>query len=456
MLLEELPLTFPSEHVQLIPLEFYGKKRPLLKKIELKLLRNSAAFYALLSESLYADRLFGNILTNFKRLPEAFYANAMQDQFKDVPAIICGAGPSLAKSAAALKTVENRALIFAGGSAGAALGHLGIMPHFLMALDPNREEYERFKPITSFEIPFLYANRLYPSVFTVCNGPFGYMRTQTGGMVEEWIEKKLQIQEQAIGPDLGREAFSVTTLAIAFAFALGCNPIIFAGVDLAYTGMKRYAAGVLKEDQVAKQNLLANVKASDRLLIKKDCFGKPLHTLVKWVMESDSIAAFAKSHPERLFLNATQGGLGFKGIADLSLEEAAAMHCRKEIDLRGKIHACLNEVPGFAYQKPIVEEVCKELEESLQRSLMICERYLKELEKLEQKGRNVETGQMALLKMDLEQECAFECLIESFEGAVRRLFPLYAPDSLSDQKQWLKQETMLWTEVHRLIHNSLK
>lgn len=453
--LEELPLLFPSEHVHLSALELYAKKRSLFKKMELKLLRNSTAFFALLSESLYVDRLFKNIYTNFQRLSHAFNANCLQGEFQNVPAVICGAGPSLYKSADSLRHLENRALIFAGGSAGAALNHLGIQPHFLMALDPNQEELERFKPITSFEVPLLYASRLYPSVKATCNGPFGYMRTQTGGLVEDWLEKKLGITQESIGPDLGREAFSVTTLALAYAYALGCNPIIFAGVDLAYTQMKRYASGVLDKNEVHKEQLRAHVKASERLLIKKDGFGKPLHTSVKWVMESDSIAQFARNHPERLFINATEGGLGFKGIANIALSDLIEQYNFQESDLRGKIHACLQQVPWFEDQEESIRETVQELLESLRRSLHLCEAYLNELKRLQKNGKELlESGRMVLLKMDLEQEGAYECFLAAFQSTLLRLFSLHEPH-LFEPSNLMQLEGILWTRTHELIQRCL-
>ncbi len=82
------------------------------------------------------------------------------------PAVICGAGPSLKASAPALKELERRALIFAGGSTLSALKSLGVIPHFGIALDPNPEEHDRLLPASPLEMPFLYTNRLLPSVFS--------------------------------------------------------------------------------------------------------------------------------------------------------------------------------------------------------------------------------------------------------------------------------------------------
>ncbi|HSX12253.1 MAG TPA: 6-hydroxymethylpterin diphosphokinase MptE-like protein [Rhabdochlamydiaceae bacterium] len=440
--LEELPIEYSTDRVEVAATTSYQKKRAsFFKKIQLKLYRNHASIAALLSEVLYSHKLFANLYPNLLKLPISFFANRFKGMFKDIPALICGAGPSLQKDIESLRQMEQEALIFAGGSAITAFGRHQLRPHFCMALDPNQEEYERLKEASSFETPFLYAARVQKDLFQTCNGPFGYMKSDTGGLAEEWFEKRLPIEGTAIGPELGREAFSVTTLAIAFAYELGCNPIILSGVDLAFTGMQRYASGIVEKNS-AKQ-LDHDARITDKRVMRKDRQGKKVQTLIKWIMESDCISAFAKAHPERTFINATEGGIGFSKIPYLPLEEVRKKYCTNSYDLHGKIHA---QIQKSGFPKDLEEKLdaaSEELAASLGRCLKLCEQMVQELKKCGDSYK--ESGKMVVLQMDLKEESAFECFLQPLEFALQRLFARYFFDSPLERKraEWEQMQIMV-------------
>lgn len=280
-----------------------------------------------------------------------------------------------------------------------------------MALDPNPEEYDRLKSACAFEVPFLYGNRLRAQVFDTFNAPLGYLKSDTGGLIETWFEDKLGIPQEAIGPDLGREAFSVTTLAVAYAYALGCNPIIFSGVDLAYTDQKRYASGVMSEPSFSPNP--QQKKATEQVICRKDKFGKSVKTLVKWVMEADALSTYAKQHPERTFLNSSQGGLVIPGIPFVKLDEAVP---ERTYDLRGRVHAACTEAK-MSIRKEEIETNLAYLKESLQRCLSLCEQILAEL-----KPDKEETGRLVLLEYDLQEEEAYQSFLQVILAAFEKLF----------------------------------
>ncbi|MBI3211935.1 MAG: DUF115 domain-containing protein, partial [Simkania negevensis] len=275
--LRECAKEFPSEKVEVIALESYArhfKKR--FQKLRLGLLSASTIEHALFMESLHAHLFFRNLLPNFHLLPQAFLGNAFKGSFQGVPAIICGAGPSLGGAIEELRTLENKALILAGGSSITALSAKGILPHFSLAIDPNEEEYRRLKMASAFEVPLLYGHRVHPLVFSTANSPLGYLHTLSGGAVEIWLEKELGLQPSPLQAGFTIEAMSVTTLAIEFAATLGCNPIILVGVDLAFAGEKMYADGVFPSPSDSST-------VSETRIRKKNREGKWVSTLVKWV-----------------------------------------------------------------------------------------------------------------------------------------------------------------------------
>jgi hypothetical protein len=458
-LLEELAQSFPSDRIAFTASSEKLQNKTECQEIELTLKRNSAAFHALLSESLHSHKLFGNLLPNILRLGDSFYANKMKNQFKGVPAIICGAGPSLASAIPLLKTLENKALIIAGGSSLAALSNYHIAPHLGMALDPNHDEFLRLRPSTAFEVPLLYGNRLLPDVFMTCNGPFGYLKSDTGGVFEAYCEDHLKIEGEAIGPDLGREAFSVTTLGVALAYALGCDPIIFVGVDLAYTGKRRYAGGVVSESEEGLSHLNKEVRITEQLIQRKDIHGNDVDTALKWLMESSCIGSYAKQHPERVFLNATGGGLGFPNIKNVPFSETVEKYCKSSYDLRGKIHA-LSQSHRFGAPISIQMQKLKEdLHESLLRMKGMAVEMVEEMEKLvEQDGLYRESGKMALILHTFPEEMAYQALLFPTLPALDKILNRVAPlqSSQDTDRILLEREILKWKEMNSSIDSHIK
>lgn len=406
--IEALAQRFPVKRV-----EFSGlKSKKGVQNLRLQCLRKTALSHALYIDRLHGYQPFRNFVENIQYLPHSFYANGLKGAFQDVPAIVCGAGPSLQKSLPLLKELENRALIIAGGSTLAALSSQGILPHFGMAIDPNLEEYRRLKNSFAFEVPLLYSTRVYPGIFQTCNGPFGYMRSGIGGVPELWLEEELGLLDPLIGEELSSETISVTAVAIAWAQFLGCNPILINGVDMAYTGNKRYASGVMEEEEIAFQTIDKEKSAADRILKRKDREGNPIFTAVRWVMESASISHFAKKHPEVCFINTTDGGIGFKGIDFAPLKEAIAGF--KKRDLRRLVHEKIDQHPMPLFTKEKIGERMGELKESLARLIGHLQILSKE-----------KKGSAAVAEMDLKEEIAY-------------LYLFY------DIYQVLKQDSQFW------------
>lgn len=391
----------PVKRVECILAPHYEAKKRHFEKIRLKLLRKTT-----LSEGLFLDRLFSlvsfdNFLQNTKNVPHSFYVNAWKNRFQDIPAIICGAGPSLQQEIDLLKKAQNKALVLAGGSAISALTNQGIMPHLGMAVDPTFQEYRILKSNVGFEVPILYSSRVFGDIFSCMNGPMGYMRTALGQLHDLWMEEKAGLSGVFIGSSLSVEALSVTTMGLALAHFMGCNPIVFCGVDLSYTNKKRYAEGVMANSQIDLEEMDKEKKVDERLYLRKDIQGNDIYTSVKWIMESAAISDFAKRHKSRVFYNATSKGLGFKDIPFKSLgsilESLPAIHNLKDL-----IHVFIqNTKISFS-----VEDRKKYLLQ-LKESVKSC---VSHLQVLKTEALKEVSGLSVLAEMELKEEEAYRVL----------------------------------------------
>ncbi len=393
---------FPVEKIEAYCLP--SRKGRKFHALRLQLLRKTALTYALHLDRLEGSHPFENFALNLRHLSNSFYANQLQGKFQGVPAIVCGAGPSLSQAIPFLKTLENRALIIAGGSTLAALSSQGLNPHFGMVVDPNGEEYLRLRNSFAFETPLLYSTRVMPDVFHTCNGPFGYMRSGIGGISELWMEEALGLTGPLLSHGMHDEAMSVTSTCLAWAHWLGCNPILFSGMDLAYTNRLRYAPGI---DCKNTPDAEASV---NRMIKTKDQQGRSVFTAVRWLMESETFSHFAASHPETVFLNTTEGGIGFRGIPYGSLKEAAERFLDKEWDLRERVHREIIAAPMPAVSKQIIDQKMQELGTSLSRVIERLEILSKE-----------KPGSSVLAEMELSEEMAYSCLFYDMQRVLDRV-----------------------------------
>ncbi len=408
--LNELVKRFPVKKLDLMASSTYQRFRSReCRKLRLDLLRHTTLADAIHIDLLQGPLLLRNWLANLAQLPSSFHANQLQGAFAGIPALICGAGPSLEKSIELLRTLENRALLIAGGSTIAALGAQGIAPHFAAAVDPNLEEFRRFQDNLMQEVPLLFSTRLHEKIFQVWNGPTGYVRSGLGGIPEIWIDERLGLFGHWLNNgSLPEETVSVTIICVVWALFLGCSPILFNGIDLAYTDRRRYAAGINAEEG----NKGPIYTAADRLLEKRDRQGRPVQSAVRWVMEARAFAALAKQYPEVPFFNTTAGGMAISGIEDLSLIEAVQRFCTREWDLRGQVQQAISSAPMPADCAEVITQSKRELTESLDR---VVEQL--RIQATEPEG----SGRFALAEVEMQEEEAYLFLLRELFTRMERV-----------------------------------
>jgi hypothetical protein len=392
------PLVLATLHYQQNHLE-------TVNVLQERLLRNHASGARIVDEFLQLGRVFyQNFYANARKLHGAYPAHALFQKFHNVPAIICGAGPSLNKNVHLLRGLEERALIFAPGSSFNVLNAHQIIPHFGAGVDPHPPQIERLKQQSSFETPFFYRQRWNSDALAQLHSQRLYMRGACGYPVVEWLEECLGIQ----GPVLD-EGDNVVHECMHIAYAMGCNPIIFVGMDLAYTQNKLYASGVVPE----RENLTIEPECHyDQPVLSKDVDGKEIWTHWKWLSEAEWITRFvsnvSQQHADKCFINATEGGLGLKNVASMSLQEAKDQFLLKSYPLQQRIHQEFEAVRALHAPRNHIEEAFQTLKISLELCLNKIEQIIAELQCRQLQKRS---GWAVLLEVELEEELAFQVIL---------------------------------------------
>lgn len=174
------------------------------------------------------DSLIGleNMLDNIAEIANNPGINLLYDKFKDKPAVIVATGPSLKKNIHLLKGLEDKALIISVDASLKLLLKNGIKPHMVTSLEREHEVQQFFDELDPEEVKGTYMTAcpvLYNHVYRAYNGPKIIVYRQFDHF--KWL-----------GVDKGMLDIKLSSSNMAFkiAEALGCNPIILVGQDLAY------------------------------------------------------------------------------------------------------------------------------------------------------------------------------------------------------------------------------
>lgn len=459
---------FSIYNYQISALNVYAEKRNLLwsmiyNQIKINMLESQFAINDILD---YTDSLSLNFYSNVTAIPEMYDSKPFIQEFKNIPVLICGAGPSIGSQIDLIKKLKNRAIIFASGSALNVLNKQGIMPHFAACLDPDSTQESRFLTNYAFELPFFYHTRFYAPAAKNIHGP-RIIVTDIGGVLGgQWFFKELGLN---ILPDMVGGGVSTTNFCHGIASLLGCNPVVFAGLDLAYTKAKRYAEGVTAhptDDRKHHEGIELKVKQT----IPTSAEG--VETKWDWVMEASSITQTSQMHPEIRVINATAEGMKVMEIPSLDLKDVIEQDMNRSYDLIGWIHTVLQQS-----EEKISKETLLKVLETWSASIVKCKACAVEILELLvpirenhlKKGHPVPEnipGKVALLQTELEEEIAYKEVFRAYNMYFENLakpelnkLSLY-PEQFDESK---KRLWLLHKEIGRfeflgryiLIHDSV-
>lgn len=339
-LIEELVWFFTPLSPQVTALVSYQKNKSDTSQSLLQaLLRDSILTNYISKGDLFCNQFFFyNMYRNFTTLSRAHHGNQCFGKLQNVPVIICGAGPSLHKHFNVLNDLKDKALLVACGSAANALASAGIRPHVVFGLDPTIEEYYRFATNECYEVPLVYRLRLHPEALDVVDSPRVYISGEGWHSIEGWIEEQIGLEKTVC-----EEGYSVSCFAAETILNMRCSPIIFVGLDLAYTGLTSYAAGVAAFEDVAEMTTLGN--HWNGAIETQDINGEKIYSRWRWIVENNYLADLVKKNNDTLFINATEGGLGIEGMQNMTLAEATRKFLRKRYDWQGFVHAEIQQLP---------------------------------------------------------------------------------------------------------------
>lgn len=406
--LQSLSWSAYGKNMLMTCLPFYeAKRKKTFDDVKARIQYETSDIHLVLDEYMgYGVSFFRNFWKNLFLLPGSYKGNKLQGAFRNIPAIVVAAGPSLSKHLEALGALRDKALIFSGGSSVNALVEAGIQPHFGAGIDPNPLQYLRFRQALAFQVPFFYRSRLLRESAELIQGPRLYLKGGDGYNISDLFEKKLKIPGSIIGG-----GHSVANFIIEIAQTLGCSPIILVGYDLAFgKDLERYAPGV---EHVEHSQSTAETN-DDLPVAWQDASGHKIHTAWKWILEADWIADFAKAHPRAKIINATEGGLGIKNIPHMSLKEVEQKYLATAYDLDSIVHTAIQDAGMIGGDYATILTSCSELYDSLERAKQHLDALSIATQKASFTAFQVDPH-VILLQAELKAELAYQYILEVFD-----------------------------------------
>ena len=266
------------------------------------------------------DALIG-IRNTFLNINEIINYPGIKDlfgKFKDKPGIVVATGPSLNKNIHLLKGLENKAVIASVDASMRVLKKNNLKPHLVTSLERVLATAKLFEGLTEEDVKDVYLAAC-PVIReeTYANFPGERIIVYRNFATFHWLEIDKGILD--IGASSANMAFKILT-------ALGCNPIILIGQDLAFgEDEKTHAEGSTygeKEQQYLKKERILEIPGNYREKVK---------TTDVWLRFLKAYEVDISKYEGKV-INATEGGAKINGTEIMTFQEAIDKHISDSFD----------------------------------------------------------------------------------------------------------------------------
>lgn len=277
---------------------------------------------------IFAERKIKNIAENVVYFNKGFNENRLEGKFGGGTAVIVSAGPSLNKNIEQLKAVKGKVLIIAVYSAMPTLTKFGIIPDFVITVDPqqpllpiheqNKMDYNLIVDLSSN--PVIINNNLGNNYFIIT-------------LSDEIFYKLFVTDNQPMSCYAG--GGSVATTAFMVAAKAGVENVILIGQDLAFTDGKTHSY----------DNAHGEIELIRGRMRAKGYYGGYVETNTSWnsfrVWFEDIVAVLRQGGITARFINSTEGGVYIENFEHMPLSEA--LELAKPIDIQKIIDEATEE-----------------------------------------------------------------------------------------------------------------
>ena len=268
------------------------------------------------------DKLWAyNIASNVAEISTHYGANKFFDKYKNIPAVIVSAGPSLEKNIRKLKEIKNKALIIAVDTAMKPLFSHNISPHFVITIDPQKKNSKYFRNVDFKDSVLIAESSVDKEAIDSFNGAI-YFINSIFPLAKYFMEELGNRGDITAGG-------SVSTAAYDFAIRIGANPIIMVGLDLSFPNYQTHIKGSYHEENFFTEiykldsydSRIYKVLIAGNLREEKNIYNEKVWTDSRFDMYKNWYEEQCLKYNQIKFYNATEGGIVINGMENINLEE---------------------------------------------------------------------------------------------------------------------------------------
>ncbi len=260
--------------------------------------------------------LMGNWLSNSKDITSKNVLSGQKKRYAEKIGFVLASGPSLEEEFESLRILQNSdAVILAVSANLKRLVAEGINPTAYIMSDGG--------PIVMNHIDNTGLKEKLPTLLLLSTA-YKEVRNSYAGDIS-WILQEGFSPANEFAMENRLDVFetggSVATLCLSILHYWGCNPIVFVGQDLAYTGGYSYASGT-------NHDFMKHIGSNFRNIRVPSVHGELIPTTITWNSFRHWIEAFIELYSDRTYINTSHGAV-IKGTMYKPLSQVVDDICRK-------------------------------------------------------------------------------------------------------------------------------
>jgi hypothetical protein len=237
-----------------------------------------------------------------------------RDDLKGATAVILGGGPTLDDAIDWIKAQQDKLILFSAARIARRLVNEGIVPDFFVSVDPHDVSFDNSKGIYTYvdSSILIHSFHVNPKLLGQWSGLAAFTGERFG-----WKDKNQVANIDSPGPN-------VINTTVHLARALGCQKIIFSGVDFCFADGRthesssdeaKYSANILNQDKTVVENNAGEITPTTSRYLKG-----------QQAMQNQ-VAHYVKSNPDLSFISTGRLSAKIEHVAycapdEISLDDA--------------------------------------------------------------------------------------------------------------------------------------
>ncbi|HSH35689.1 motility associated factor glycosyltransferase family protein [Schnuerera sp.] len=310
--------------------------------------------------------------------------------FKNKPAILVAAGPSLNEEIENIRYIKENGLayIFSVGSAINTLIYNNIYPDAATTYDPgefNQNVFTKIKEREIKDIPMIFGSSVGYETLINYLGDKYHMITSQDTVSNYYLKNKY-----GKPIDMVYDAPTIAVVTLQLLHELGFNKIILVGQNLAYKGKKRHSEGIHYSKDITDSEIKKGIYV-------KDVYGEEILTNAGFDSMRQQMEYYIKSFPDMTVINTTKGGAHIEGTDFIELETVINRYLKEKV-----VYGNWLEVNKTNYDSGYLESQSKKMDIAYKRALKLTDEYYNILNRIERLigNRNFKQAEKTYVKLD--------------------------------------------------------